>query len=602
MVLLISFQAVAQRKTVDQSEHNLSPGGAKAPNVCIYCHAPHQTTGTKGLWNHKESTSQYQGYTSSTYQQGPMTLRTDSTSRLCLSCHDGTVALGAVSSSSTPLPTHRTLTPEANLGTDLSKDHPFGFDKWVRDNTLRDELFKTPRTTGNKSVKLVDGRMECTACHEAHTPNNDPQRPTMFLSINNAQSALCTACHDVQKPAPNLLSEWQTSAHAVSQSSEVVFGLTGYASVAQAGCQNCHVNHKSGAVRLLRAADENTCYACHANPNSPSRWAQAWLGYDDKTKFMHPVDATGHDPNENLMLASTPRHSKCWDCHNPHSAERSGRALAPAADPSLQQATGISKEGNAVTASNQYEVCFKCHADGPNQPQSAPGYSKYGHNAVRQVDEVNLRLDFNSQFSRHNVTQARSSAQSPSMRIAMLNLNGAPGRNLTSGYLYCTDCHNGNNNAAAGGTGPNGPHVSTYQHLLERRYDMNQAAAIAGATVFSLNVPPDGGDALKGPFAMCNKCHDVAKLLTPIGDPVFRHHASHVVQGGISCAVCHSPHGVQGAQAVSHANLVNLDLSVVSPDPATRRLEINTNTRTCYVSCHFSNDGKGMGNHSGARY
>jgi len=602
-VLLISLESVAQHTTVDKSEHNLSPGGNKGPNVCVYCHAPHNTAGVKGLWNHKDTTSKHQGYTSSTYREGPLDLTSGSASRLCLSCHDGTVALGAVNTSPAPLPTKRTLSSEANLGTDLSKDHPFGFDNWVRDDTLRDELFHTPRTTGNKNVKLEDGRLECTACHEPHTPDNDPQRSTMFLSINNAQSALCTACHDVQKPAPNLLSGWQTSAHAISQSTEGAFGVSGYKTVAEAACQNCHSNHKSGSARLLRAApDENTCYPCHADPNSQLQWAQAWLGYDDTTKFMHPVDATGHDPNENLMLPSTPRHSKCWDCHNPHADRKSANAIAPAVDPSLQGATGVSKEGNAVVASNQYEVCFKCHADSPNKPQSSASYSKYGHNPVRQVDATNVRLDFNSQFARHNVTQTRSNSHSPSLRMLMLTLSGSQGRNLASGYLYCTDCHNGGNNTDSGGTGPNGPHISPYEHLLERRYDMNGAAILAGANVLSLNIPPDGGDALKGPFAMCNKCHDVARLLTPVGDPVFKHHASHVVQGGISCAVCHAPHGVQGAEAVSHAHSVNLDLSIVFPDPITRRLEINTNTRTCYVSCHFSNDMRGRGNHSGVRY
>jgi hypothetical protein len=91
----------------------------------------------------------------------------------------------------------------------------------------------------------------------------------------------------------------------------------------------------------------------------------------------------------------------------------------------------------------------------------------------------------------------------------------------------------------------------------------------------------------------------VRQLFTS-GDSLFRHHASHVVAGGISCAVCHAPHGVQGSDSVDHAHLINLDLSMVGPDPTTRRLEINTAARTCYVSCHFSNAPAKV--HSGTRY
>jgi hypothetical protein len=210
-----------------------------------------------------------------------------------------------------------------------------------------------------------------------------------------------------------------------------------------------------------------------------------------------------------------------------------------------------------------------------------------------------VRLDLNSSIARHNVVMTRSGTTSPAYRTTMLRLDGTAGRSLTSGYLYCTDCHNSNSAQSAGGSGANGPHISSFEHLLERRYDMNRPASAPNLPVVSLSVPPDGGDALAGPFALCNKCHDVRQLLSS-ADSVFRHHASHVAGAGISCSVCHAPHGVQGNDAARHGSAINLDVSLVGPDPVTGRLEINTAARTCYVSCHFT--GATATVHSGTKY
>jgi len=592
----------ATRLTVSDSAHNLSPNTANGPNVCIYCHAPHNAAPVKGLWNHQLSKSEYKLYNSSSYRQGAPTLASNSPSRLCLSCHDGTVALGSTYSAAQPLPTRHALPGSADLGTDLSTDHPFGFDRWVRDNTLRDELFATtPRVTADAGVKLKNERIECTTCHEPHVPNIDVQRPTKFLAVSNASGSLCAVCHDLDKPSPNLLSGWKASAHALSSTTEGAV-ITGYSSVAEGACLNCHTSHGSGSERLLRQAGESGCFACHANNSSAARWAKTWVGHDDASKFMHPVTAPGHRPDEDLRAASTPRHSECWDCHNPHATRQSGTAASPPLlENALAGASGVDRNGSPVAgATNEYEVCFKCHADSGNKPQMA-GYGKFGYTPVRQVDAHNVRLDFESPFARHNVVSGRSGTASPTLRAQMLRFDNLPGRSLGSGYLYCTDCHNNNNAQSSGGTGANGPHISAYEHLLERRYDMNRPPATPGAAVTSLTVPSDGGDPLNGPFALCNKCHEVARLLTPAGDTGFKYHATHVVAGGISCAACHASHGVQGSDAGHHAHSINLDLSMVGPDPASGRLEIDTAGRTCTLACHFSNY-TGVKIHSGTRY
>ncbi len=80
--------------------HDLSPGskspitGAR-PGSCSYCHAPHSGLATgKALWNQQQTKATYQLYTSSTYHQKGQQPMLGSDSNLCLSCHDGTVAVG----------------------------------------------------------------------------------------------------------------------------------------------------------------------------------------------------------------------------------------------------------------------------------------------------------------------------------------------------------------------------------------------------------------------------------------------------------------------------------------------------------------------------
>jgi hypothetical protein len=225
---------------------------------------------------------------------------------------------------------------------------------------------------------------------------------------------------------------------------------------------------------------------------------------------------------------------------------------------------------------------------------------------VRAVSSFNVRKDVNSQVARHNVVWPFSGVVYPDLRDNILTLNNTAGRSLktTGSFLKCADCHSGENPSNDGGSGPNGPHISSNAHLLERPYALNQAPN-PGQPVRSLVVTLNP---LTGTFAMCEKCHDVSGLLgngSTVGpkDSVFKHHGTHVLNMGISCAVCHAPHGVDGGTKQFNAHSINLDTQLTGPDPATHKWYIDTISRTCYVSCHFSNDTSGIGlQHSGISY
>ena len=103
LALLIAPAAYAQQPQADTlGMHNLTPGSgasvylSSGPGGCAFCHPPHSGIGgISGLWNQKFSSAVYDPYNSTTYHQtGNTQPPLGVTSSLCLSCHDGTVAMG----------------------------------------------------------------------------------------------------------------------------------------------------------------------------------------------------------------------------------------------------------------------------------------------------------------------------------------------------------------------------------------------------------------------------------------------------------------------------------------------------------------------------
>lgn len=189
--------AFAAPGSIVGSVHDLAPAGGQ---VCIYCHAPHNTNATVGvLWNHALTTATFTLYASPTMNAVPS--QPAGTSKLCLSCHDGTVAIdsfgGATGTSFT--------TGSKNLGTDLSNDHPIGF---TYDAALvtADPGLKAITTTANIGVGgvstgtiasnlLKGGKVECASCHDVHNSASGTAVQSKLLRITNAGSALCLTCH-----------------------------------------------------------------------------------------------------------------------------------------------------------------------------------------------------------------------------------------------------------------------------------------------------------------------------------------------------------------------------------------------------------------------
>src|SRR4030043_15260 len=134
-VILLMFFLVykgVEARSIVLTKHNLSasgPGTVKATvekPVCEFCHTPHHAGQAQPLWNKDIPEILYTTYQSSSLKAAIG--QPNGASKLCLSCHDGTIALGLLRSESqiisftggvVTMPVGRT-----NLGIDLSDDHP----------------------------------------------------------------------------------------------------------------------------------------------------------------------------------------------------------------------------------------------------------------------------------------------------------------------------------------------------------------------------------------------------------------------------------------------------------------------------------------------
>jgi len=335
MAAVVSHYAVAAPVSdIASTRHNLSVTGSgevaatTEDQVCVFCHTPHGASNFPGspLWNRQLSNQTYTVYTSSSLDAEDIMGQLDQpggSSKLCLSCHDGTLAIATVNvlggqqnvdialsgtdADGTMPPGQGIQTGfTRDLGSDLSNDHPISLTYDSNLANIDKELFD-PVTAAHIGLRAPGFRplvpleatgsggapqMQCATCHDPHTRDPDPTVNSKFLRLNRFQKSIpvggtfdadsdivCLACHDK--------SGWTTSAHATP----VVANETYTAAAAdlrefpaaipvwQAACLNCHDTHAvHGSRRLLREgtdavgtpknggnpAIEETCYQCHS--------------------------------------------------------------------------------------------------------------------------------------------------------------------------------------------------------------------------------------------------------------------------------------------------------------------------------------------------
>lgn len=173
------------------SAHDFSTKSWAGGQICAVCHVPHNSTqAVVPLWNHESTKATFTLYSSPTFTA--TISQPSASSKACLSCHDGTVALDSFGGKlGTTYLTGPTL-----LGTDLSNDHPVSFLYDSALATSNGRLYDPATATSGirttiRADLLFNDRMECASCHDPHNNANQPG----LLVKSNAGSALCLTCH-----------------------------------------------------------------------------------------------------------------------------------------------------------------------------------------------------------------------------------------------------------------------------------------------------------------------------------------------------------------------------------------------------------------------
>jgi predicted CXXCH cytochrome family protein len=238
-VLVVGAPALAQGK-IATSRHNFSAGGTgtgtikstSEQGICVFCHTPHKGNSSLLLWNHEMSQnkltwSDTQYTTGGTQLQANLNSWSGSTAK-CLSCHDGTVSVGAIYWANAGKPTGNggagAITNTAYIiaaGGDLKGNHPVGVPvplgkaaadapasyagKTTGDFAMRSgwQSFAHATGTATGGVKvfgtngagyasgMTDMGIECASCHDPHGTDNP-----YFLRVTKDNSKLCLSCHN----------------------------------------------------------------------------------------------------------------------------------------------------------------------------------------------------------------------------------------------------------------------------------------------------------------------------------------------------------------------------------------------------------------------
>jgi len=256
------------------------------PQICVFCHTPHAAETSQGpLWNRAlNDPLAYQTYRSSSIDATTKTPGVldppNGVSKLCLSCHDGTMAIGAVnvlngtftdrnpqtediamtanpiSQSPTgrmPIGVGATTGFTRFLGTDLTNDHPisvaFDDNLFLRDGEMRlpsaeshivvrgidpvrpkvDDIHLEPPVVGTNVVN--GGMVQCNSCHDPHIIDDTENYNIKFLRLNRLQKAPAPLVDnapfdkkaDIICLACHNKAGWPGSAHANEQVADEVY-------------------------------------------------------------------------------------------------------------------------------------------------------------------------------------------------------------------------------------------------------------------------------------------------------------------------------------------------------------------------------------------
>ncbi len=230
MLLVPTVTLAAPGDGLANTAHDFSGIGQPQTGLCTFCHTPHSAQATALLWNHKLSSNSFQWddptttggtiyptFAGDTYK-GP--------TAKCLSCHDGSVAIGDIGWWNGGAPPNPLLNAtvsggfQIGGGGDMSGNHPVAMPYPINGvaSTYNGSTNGTPAVasgwqanpeaagirlfiddgSGNISAGSVSGQtgIECTSCHDPHN-GADVQDAYLLRGLlgGNSDEYICVKCH-----------------------------------------------------------------------------------------------------------------------------------------------------------------------------------------------------------------------------------------------------------------------------------------------------------------------------------------------------------------------------------------------------------------------
>jgi len=208
MLGMLTNQALAG--SIIGTKHDFSSNTWSGGEICVVCHTPHNsitTVTTAPLWNHALTATVFKPYSSTTMDSSPTDPQ--GISRLCLSCHDGTVAYDAFGGQTGDVVNNVMKAPEAvGINGDLRDDHPISMtydtalanlDKGLHDPSTTTVIIGDPgdrtRTGTVTDLMTSGGTVECSSCHDVHNTFAVSDIGSPLLKVSTSGSKLCLTCH-----------------------------------------------------------------------------------------------------------------------------------------------------------------------------------------------------------------------------------------------------------------------------------------------------------------------------------------------------------------------------------------------------------------------